>query len=41
MKDFSLISLMGGVYKLIAKVLAKRMQMMLGKIISGLQNAFV
>ena len=40
-KDFSLISLMGRVYKLIAKVLAKRMQMMLGKIISGLQNAFV
>ena len=40
-KDFRLISLMDGVYKLIAKVLANRMQMVLRKFILGSQNAFV
>ena len=40
-KDFKLISLMVQVYKLIAKVLANRMQMVLRKFISGSQNAFV
>ena len=40
-KDFRLISLMDGVYKLIAKVLANRMQMVLRKFILGSQNAFM
>jgi hypothetical protein len=41
LKDFRLISLVGEVYKLIAKVLANRLKMVLGKIILETQNAFV
>ena len=40
-KDFHPISLVGGVYKIIAKVLANRMKRVMDKIISKPQNAFV
>ncbi len=40
-KDFRPISLVGGMYKIIAKMLAKRLSVVLGKIISPSQNAFV
>lgn len=41
MKDFRPISLIGGVYKLIAKVLSLRLRKVVGKIISESQHAFV
>jgi hypothetical protein len=41
LKDFRLISLVGVVYKLIAKVLVNRLKTVLGKIISETQNALV
>jgi hypothetical protein len=40
-KDFRPISLGGGVYKMISKVLANRLRLVLGKIISSSQNAFI
>jgi hypothetical protein len=40
-KDFRPISLMGGVYKIISKVLANRMRRVMDKIISKPQNAFI
>jgi hypothetical protein len=40
-KDFRPISLVGGVYKIIAKVLTNWLSMVLGSIISKSQNAFV
>jgi hypothetical protein len=40
-KDFWPISLVGGVYKIISKVLANRLKSVLGKIISSSQNAFI
>ena len=40
-KDFRPISLVGGIYKIIAKVLANRMRTVMEKIISKPQNAFV
>ena len=40
-KDFRPISLVGEVYKIIAKVLANRLHMVMGDIISISQNAFV
>jgi hypothetical protein len=40
-KDFRPISLVGGVYKIISKVLANRLKSVVGKIISSSQNAFI
>jgi hypothetical protein len=40
-KDFRPISLVGGIYKIIAKVLANRMRRVMKRIISKPQNAFV
>jgi hypothetical protein len=39
--DFRPISLVGGIYKIISKVLANRFKSILGKIISNTQNAFI
>ena len=41
LKDFHLISLVGGIYKIIAKVLANRLKIVLDKIISKSQSAFI
>ena len=40
-RDFRPISLVGGVYKIIAKVLANRLRTVMGDIISTSQNALV
>ena len=40
-RDFRPISLVGGVYKIITKVLANRLRIVMGDIISASQNAFV
>ena len=40
-RDFRPISLIGGVYKIITKVLANRLKMVLGDIVHESQNAFV
>jgi hypothetical protein len=40
-KDFRPISLVGGMYKIIAKVLANRLWVVLNKLVSSSQNAFV
>ncbi|RVW72100.1 Rhodanese-like domain-containing protein 8, chloroplastic [Vitis vinifera] len=39
--DFRPISLLGGLYKLLAKVLANRLKKVIGKVVSSAQNAFV
>ena len=39
--DFRPISLLGGLYKLLAKVLANRLKKVIGKVVSIDQNAFV
>jgi hypothetical protein len=41
MKDFRPISLVGGMYKIVSKVLANRLKKVLGKLISYSQNAFI
>ena len=40
-KDLRLISLVGGLYKILTKVLANRIKRVMGKIISQPQSAFV
>jgi hypothetical protein len=40
-RDFRPISLVGGIYKIISKVLANRFKSVLGKIISNTHNAFI
>ena len=39
--DFLPIGILGGLYKLLAKVLANRLNKVLGKVVSEDQNAFV
>ena len=41
LKDYGSISLLGGLYKILAKVLANRLRCVIGKVISPSQNAFV
>jgi len=41
LKDFRPISLIGGMYKIISKVLTNRLKSVLGKIISHSQTAFI
>ena len=41
LEDFRPISLLGGLYKLLAKVLANRLKKVIGKVVSIAQNAFV
>ena len=41
LRDFKPISLLGGLYKLLAKVLANRIKKVIGKVVSPYQNAFV
>ena len=41
LRDFSPISLLGGLYKLLAKVLANRLKRVLSKVVAPTQNAFV
>ena len=40
-KDFIPISLVGGLYKLLAKVLDNRIKKVVGKVVSSPQNAFI
>ena len=40
-QDFKPISLVGSLYKIIAKVLANRLKRVMGKVVSNSQNAFV
>ena len=41
LRDFMPISLVGGLYKWLAKVLANRLKLVVGKVIAKAQNAFV
>ncbi|RVW15364.1 LINE-1 reverse transcriptase-like [Vitis vinifera] len=41
LRDFRPISLVGGLYKLLAKVLANKLKKVVGKVVSSAQNAFV
>ena len=41
LRDFRSISLVGGLYKLLAKVLANRLKKVVGKVVSSAQNTFV
>lgn len=41
LKDFRPISLVGSLYKWMTKVLANRQKKVMGRVISGFQNAFV
>jgi hypothetical protein len=41
LKDFHLFSLVGGIYKIIVKILANKLKIVLEKIISKSQSAFI
>ena len=41
LRDFRPISLVGGIYKLLAKVLANRLKKVINRVVSPAQNAFV
>lgn len=41
MRNFRLISLMDGLYKWLGKVLANKLKMVIGKVVSKAQNAFI
>ena len=41
LRDFRPIGLVGGLYKWLAKVLANRLKLVVGKVVSKAQNAFV
>ena len=41
LRDFRPISLVGGLYKLLAKVLANRLKRVVNKVVSSAQNTFV
>ena len=41
MSDFRPISLVGSLYKLLAKVLANRLKKVVGKVVSSIQSAFI
>ncbi|RVW36941.1 hypothetical protein CK203_094914 [Vitis vinifera] len=41
LKDFRLISLVGGLYKLLAKVLTNRLKMVVGEMVSENQHPFI
>ena len=41
LKDFRPISLIGSVYKILAKVLSERLKKVIGNLVPGFQNAFV
>ena len=41
LKDFRSISLLGSLYKILAKVLANRLKKVVVKVVSNTQNAFV
>ena len=41
LRDFKPISLVGGLYKWLAKVLANRLKLVVGKVVSKAQNVFV
>lgn len=40
-KDFRAISLLGSIYKIIAKHLAERIKLVIDKLVSANQNAFI
>ena len=41
LKDYKPISLVGGLYKILAKVLTNRLKRVIGKVVSSSQNAFM
>ena len=41
LRDFRPISLVGGIYKLLAEVLANRLKKVINRVVSPAQNAFV
>lgn len=41
LRDYMPISLIGSVYKIIAKVLAERLKRVMGNLVSSQQNAFI
>lgn len=41
LQDFKSISLVGGLHKLLAKVLSNRLRKVVGRVVSKFQNAFI